>query len=76
MCDQVLHDYFVKVISIKRKGPTFKRVEVFTEVGFWMYKFAFNVFEGHPLYDNIRPGDKLRVKVINCTLFQNKLCII
>ena len=66
---QVLHDYFVRVTTIKQKGATFKRVDVSTEVGYWMYKFAFNIFEGHPLYESIRAGDKLRVKVNTITDF-------
>ena len=59
----ILQENFVKVVGVHQKGPNFKRVEVFAEVGYWMLNYAFNIFEGHKLYESIGCGDKLHVKV-------------
>ena len=54
----------VSVVEISDVSQTnFKRLQLRSETGYSMKRFAVNIFEGHPLYTTIAVGDKLRVTV-------------
>ena len=45
----------------------FKRLELRSETGYWMTRFAVNIFDSSSLYATVAVGDKLRVKYVGCS---------
>lgn len=41
----------------------YKKVHVLQELGNWFKTFYFHIFERYSMYDTIKPGMKLKVKV-------------
>ena len=52
-----------EVLPKSNDKGNFKRVRVIEELGFWANTFFFHVFERFPVYETIKPGMKLKVKV-------------
>ena len=50
----------LKVLDVIVKPDcNFKRLEVVQQTGFWMRRFAVNLFPNHELYGSITTGDRL-----------------
>ena len=59
---------YVKIVDIcpkTHKNGFYKEIHVVQEIGFWLRRFCFNIFQNHALYNSLERQLRLFVKVNN-----------
>ena len=70
--------HYVKVVGVTEEIIQFgsdlvlhyKKLEVIEEIGWWLDRFYVNMFPGSGLYEDVKSGDRLFLRV-SLTLFQS-----